>query len=71
MALTAEGPEGATLTDALKRQCSYCGGSKFYIADEVDTPGVGEAFNIMCVQCGYEEALDLETDMAAAENYSD
>ncbi len=65
-----EGPVGATLTDALKRVCSSCNGSKFYIANEVDTPGVGELFNILCAQCGHEEALDLKTDMASAENNS-
>lgn len=71
MAINSEGPQGATLTDTLKRVCTYCGGSKFYMADQVDTPGVGEELDIMCVQCGYEEGLDLEVDCGAAENYSD
>ena len=71
MGVNVEGPVGVTLTDALKRCCTRCNGSKFYIAAAVDTPGVGEAFNIMCAQCGLEAALDLEDDMGAAENYSD
>jgi len=66
-----EGPVGALVTDALKRVCTRCNGVKFMINDQVTSPGAGESLAIHCVQCGYEQALDLETDCGALENYSD
>lgn len=65
-----EGPVGANLTDALKRVCSNCNGSKFYVENTTGNAGAGEGLYFLCGQCGFEELITL-ADLGATLNYSE
>ena len=68
--VNVEGPVGAHLTDAKKRVCTNCNGSKFYVEATSGNPGAGEGLYFLCAQCGYEE-LETLADLGATLNYSE
>ena len=63
-----EGPQGANLTDALKKTCTECGSTAFYVEATTSNAGAGEGLYFLCRNCGLEE-LETFADLGATQNY--
>jgi RNase P subunit RPR2 len=71
MGVNIEGISGVNLTNDLKRCCSNCNSSRFYVEATTSNAGAKgtEGLWFLCSNCGFEELIDFEA-MGATADYS-